>query len=101
VVAAIREHFINRSELFRPQQRREQINEQQDRNDTDKYVFHGSKPPAGVGVSNTDHKKADGHENEQNVLHKNSPDLSIANIVNTINRNRVTSGTKSGRRHVS
>jgi hypothetical protein len=56
-------------ELLWPQQRYEQINEQSERNDADKNVFHGSKPPACIGVHNTYGEKSDNHRNKQNVLH--------------------------------
>ena len=52
-------YLFTRLKLFRSQHGGEQIDQQHDRNDANKYVFHGSKPPTGICVNDAQREKRD------------------------------------------
>jgi hypothetical protein len=60
-------------ELFRPNQRDEQVDDQQDGHCTDNDVFHDLKPPAGIGVPNGNYEKANCGSDIHHVQHRTIP----------------------------
>jgi hypothetical protein len=56
-------------EFLRPQHGDEEVNQQTQGDDADKYVFHGLKLSTRVGVNDADGEKRQGHGYENHVLH--------------------------------
>jgi hypothetical protein len=59
--------------VFGANQRPEQVNEQSKRNDSDNDVFHGLKPPTGVGVNDAGDEKRERRRYEYEVGHNSVP----------------------------
>jgi hypothetical protein len=58
-----------RSEAFRTDQGPEQVDDQRQRDDCDKNVFHGSQLPARVRVRDAQTEERDGHDDKDGVGH--------------------------------
>jgi hypothetical protein len=57
-------------EDFRPDQRHKQVDQQTHRDESNQYVFHDSQSPACVRVRDAKKKEAEGHADENQILHK-------------------------------
>jgi hypothetical protein len=59
-----------RSEIFRADQRKEQVDEEDQRDDSNNDVFHRSDPIEGIRIANAQAEEADDYQHENEVHHE-------------------------------